>query len=118
MLVVRCAHSRGASQAPCISLCRSDCIISESTVDSGAWRAVSEDSLGSNKFRITLPRVFPADCPHLTDCHCHLLERGEYRRIQRSFQQIVRFINVTTMVIVYSYGRRLPGLRSGALPCG
>ena len=32
-----------------------------------AWRMVSGDSL--------LRRAFPADCPHLTDCHCSQLER-------------------------------------------
>jgi len=50
----------------------------------------------------------------------------------RSFQHIARFIYVTTITVInqtlcssncyhssaYSYGRRLPGLRSGASPCG
>src|SRR5215472_17172561 len=41
---------------------------------SGAWRTVSEDSLAD------CSRVFPADCPHLMDCHCRSC-RGEYQRI-------------------------------------
>ena len=42
----------------------------------------------------------------------------EYVGIRQAFQHIVRFINVTTAVNSYSYGRRLPGLNFGASPYG
>ena len=94
---------------------RSDYIITGKTggvghIFSDAWRVVSEDSCQPEGLQ-----VFPADCPHLSDCHCPPYE-GEYRRIHRSFQHIARFINVTTTITPYSYGRRLPGLQISASP--
>src|SRR5207249_10517938 len=41
--------------------------------------------------------AFPADCPHLSDCHCRQFH-GEYRRIHRVFQHIARFVLETTAV--------------------
>ncbi len=46
-----------------------------------------------------------------------LLPPGAVPPDPRSSQHIARFINVTTVVQVYSYGRRLPGLRlTASLP--
>src|SRR5262249_1552766 len=42
---------------------------------------------------------------------------GEYRRIRRGSQQMARFCSRNFSGPSYSYGRRLPGLRSGASPC-
>src|SRR5207244_12017497 len=59
-------------------------------------------------------QAFPADYPHLTDCHCRRLH-GEYRRIHRAFQQTARFVLGTTAVqpivtaAVYRvFGSKLP----------
>jgi hypothetical protein len=47
---------------------------------------------GVKSLRIShrLDAIFPADCPHLSDCHCHRL-RGEYWRIHRVSQHMARF---------------------------
>ena len=88
---------------------RSDYIISNRLIR--VWRVVSEDSA------LITNATFPADCPHLADCHCHRV-RGEYRRMHRVFQHIARFVLGTTVVQFYSYGRRLLGLPFRASPCG
>ena len=94
-----------------------------------AWRKVSEDSGESRPFLLIdcTEKIFTAALPRrvLSDTQC--------------FQHIAKFIYVTTTIEVvlnllthelyivdstlsstnaYSYGRRLPGLRSRASPCG
>ncbi len=77
---------------------------------------------GSGVWSLRIPHLFsdaafPADCPHLSDCHCRRVH-GEYRRIHRVSQHIAGFVFETTVVHDYSYGRRLLGLRFSASPCG
>src|SRR5713101_2718683 len=69
---------------------------------------------------LSMGRAFPADCPHLTDCHCRR-RRGEYRRIHRVFQQIARFVLGTTAVqpivtaaVYRGFGSKLRTLRHRA----
>src|SRR5206468_5588590 len=77
------------SDGLCMSPCRSDHLIPELKArGSGVW-----------SLRILSDRrsAFPADCPHLMDCHCRQV-RGEYQRIHRLFQHIARFVLGTTAV--------------------
>ena len=76
-----------------------------------AWRVVSED------FPAEKTGIFPADCPHLTDCHCLVPRRvPEDTPEFPAYSQV--YLRNYNRSFVYSYGRRLPGLRSRASPEG
>jgi len=73
--------------------------------------------------------AFPADCPHPKDFHCHLRWRvpGDSTEFPAYSQVYLRNYNIWSFLklcaidcpfSLYSYGRRLPGLRSRASPCG
>ena len=106
-----CPSSDGGaliSVALCMSPCSSDFIID-------LLRHRKSSGVKSLRISHQLDAIFPADCPHLTDFHCRQV-RGEYRRIHRVSQHIARFCFRNYSGPGYSYGRRLPGLRFGALP--
>ena len=98
----------------CMSPCSSDFIIDLLRHRRIVWRKVSEDFAPPDA-------IFPADCPHLPDCHCHRL-RGEYWRIHRVSQHIARFVDGTTVVrsIVTAavYRGFASELRLAAVPSG
>ena len=119
------ARSSSFGRISCISLCRSDCIIHDANASLRvvAWRAVSEDSLDCNEpfparpsdrepFLLivrTLRFVTAARATSIEGCSEFPANSQVYLRNYNSVQTLVQF---------YSYGRRLPGLRSRASPCG
>ena len=78
---------------------------------SGVW------PLRIPRIESTRPTAFPADCPHRTVFHCRQFRR-RVPTDTRVSQHTAGFVHETTVVHFHSYGRRLPGLRFIASPCG
>jgi len=111
----------------CMSPCSSDFIISS---EQGAWRKVSEDSGGDRSFLLidctvefSLPLAVERRVPTDTQCFQHI---AKFIYVTTTIEVVLNLLTLNSTFVdstlaftnAYSYGRRLPGLRSRASPCG